>query len=82
VTPLLKITVVDKMTVLLSDRHLEQSLVAKYYTANSDIQELCYIDKCAYGVLTLPALHVKCFSLQQVGYGGFHYDRHFLVETC
>jgi len=52
------------------------------YTANSDIKELCYIDSCAYGVLTSPVLRVKCFNLQQVGYGGFPYDRHLLVETC
>jgi len=69
------------MTVLLSDRHLDQSVVAKCYTANCDIQELCYIDSCAYGVLTSPVLRVKCFSLQQVGYGGFPYDRNLLVET-
>lgn len=46
------------------------------------ILTLCYIDSCAYGVLTAPVLRVKCFSLQQVGYSGFPYDRHLLVETC
>ena len=50
---LLKVPIIDKMTVLLSVRHLEQSLVAKYYSANSDIQELCYNGNRAFGVLTL-----------------------------
>ena len=35
-----------------------------------------------YGVLTLPVLHTKYFSVPQVGMGGSHYDRHLLVETC
>jgi hypothetical protein len=39
-------------------------------------------DSRAYGVLTLPVPRVKCFGLQQVDYGGFHYDRLLLVEIC